>query len=321
MNILKSIFVISFLICSAFSSIISPTNILQTSGGVTDIVIESNKLYVATKASKVDIFDLKNQKLNKTITLEKVKDFVGDTIDSKVYSVDILNNKVLILSQGENGGRKIDIYENDTLTNVISDQKRLFIAKAKFIDDEKIVFLLLSNQLYLYDLKKNKNIYIKQISKSKFSDFVLSENKKKIIIADESGDLKLYDTIKGELLRLFEGQNLDNVFKVDYKNGVILTAGQDRRAVVYSDLITTYFKTSDFLIYSCGLSPSATKGAYAVNENNDVSVFDTKTKRDLFTLTGNKMTLNNILFINENEVLVSSDDNSINYYKLNKTGE
>ena len=317
MNILKSIIALFFLICSSYASTLKPSHKFVASGGVNDMVIANETLYVATSSSKVDIFNLSTQEHIKSISIPKIKDFMGDIIDSKIYSVDVLKGKILILSQGAKGGRNIDIYQNGKLENVISDTKRLFIAKAKFVDDDKIVFSLLSNQLYLHDMMHDKTLYVKQVSQSKFSNFILSENKKEIIIADESGDLQQYDLLNGQHTRSYENQNLDNVFQIDLKNSVILTAGQDRRAVVYNQN-KTYYKDSSFLIYSCGLSPSGKLGAYSFNEDNEVNIFNTQTKKDLYTLTNNKMTLRKILFINEEEILVSSDDKNINYYKLKK---
>lgn len=315
MNILKSFIFLIFLICSLNATELTPNSKLVADGGVTDLVINNSKIYVGTTASSVIIFDLKTLKFENRITLPKIKDFMGDIVNSKVYSIDVLNNKVLILSQGENGGRKLDIYENGKLTNIISDKKRAFIARAKFIDENRVIFSLLSNQLFLYDLKKGKNIYSKQISQSRFSYFSLDENKSKILIADESGNLKLFDVNSGKLLKEFKNQNLDNVFQVDFKNNKIITAGQDRRAVFYSTY-NTYYKESNFLIYSCALNKDATLGAYSSNENNDVTIFDTTSQKNLWKLTGNKMTLSKILFINDNEILVGSDDKNINYYKL-----
>jgi hypothetical protein len=71
-----------------------------------------------------------------------------------------------------------------------------------------------------------------------------------------------------------------------------------------------------FLIYSAGLSPSAKLAGYSSDENNNVTVFNTSTQSILGVFGGNKMTLTNILFINEEEFLVSSDDNTINLYKI-----
>lgn len=315
MNIFKSFIFLFFLICSLNANPLLPTKRLVASGGVTDLVINNSKLYAATSSSSVDIFDIKTKKFENKIVLPKIRDFMGDIINSKVYSVDVLNNKVLILSQGKKGGRNIDIYENGKLTNIISDKKRLFIGRAKFINKDKIIFSLLSNQLFLYDLKQKTKIYSKQISQSRFSYFSLDEKKEKIVIADESGNLQLLNVSSGELIKTFKNQNLDNVFQVDFKNDKILTAGQDRRAVFYSKN-QIYYKESNFLIYSCALNKLGNLGAYSSNENNDVTVFDTSSKIDLFKLTGNKMTISKIIFLNSNEIIVASDDKNINYYKL-----
>ncbi len=64
------------------------------------------------------------------------------------------------------------------------------------------------------------------------------------------------------------------------------------------------------------LSPSSKKGAFSSDENNNVTVFDVSSKENLFRLTNIQNTLTNILFLNENELFVASDDNKINYYKL-----
>lgn len=317
MNFIKSFLLLIFLFSTTYAKDITPSFIYDAKGGVTDIVYNQNKIYVATAASSIDIFDLTTQTKVDSIILPKIKDFMGDEIDSKIYSVDILDDSILILSQGNKGGRAINIYKDGKLKEVISDKKRMFIAKAKFLDANTIIFALLSNEIFVFDLTKSKILKVEQASFSKFSNFVLTEDKKSIIIADESGDLQLRDSRGLKLIKTFKGQNLDNVFQVDTKNGLILTAGQDRRTVVYDiDLGAKYYKSAAFLIYSAGLSPSSKLAAYASNEQNDVTVFNTRTKADLHTLVQNPATITNILFINEKEVFVTSDHEKINYYKI-----
>ncbi len=286
-------------------------------GRVIDIVYENNKLYSATDASCIDIFDIDSQEILQTIRLEKITDFMGDLADSKVYSIDIIEDKILILSQAKKGARRLHIYENKILHLILPYTKKLFIAKAKFIDKNTVILGLLSNEIISYDIIKQRENYRFQVSGSKFSDFVLNEDKTKIIIADESGNLKIHKTKDGTFLKELSGQNLDNVFQVDTKNSIIITAGQDRRAVVYAPKFnSSYYKKSDFLIYSVGLSPSAKIAAFSSNEKNNVTVFDTITKKEIGVYTGNKMTITKILFIDENTMLVSSDDNIINLYKI-----
>jgi len=77
-----------------------------------------------------------------------------------------------------------------------------------------------------------------------------------------------------------------------------------------------YYKTTPFLIYSVGLSPSGKTVAYSSDENNNVTLFDTITQTEIGKYGGNEMTLSSIVFINENDFLVSSDDTKINLYKI-----
>lgn len=296
---------------------LKPNYSLKANGGVTNLVLKDNLLLASTTASSVDIFDIEKRELINSIKVAKIKDFTNETIDSKVYSTDIINDKILILSQGQNGGRNIFIYQNNKLENIISDENRLFIAYAKFLDEENIIYALLSNQIYIYNLKEKKVLKELQISQSSFSNFVLDEKKETIFIADESGIISQVDIKNFKKIKSFKSENVDRVFQVDTKKNRLITAGQDRRAAVYSlGFEKPYFISVDFLIYSAALSPSSNKAAFCFDEDNNVAVFDTNSKEILFKLMGNNSIITNIVFQNENEIFVSSDDKNINYYNL-----
>jgi len=301
-----------------FGMDIAPTFSYKASGGVTDMLYSEGKIFVATQASRVDIFDTTtHQKLPSTIFVPKIKDFVGDEMESKIYSIDKLDSKIVIVSQGEKGFREVYLHE-DGMQKIIGIEQKMFISKAMFVDADTIVFALLSNELFLYDLKTQKTLWSIAVSSSKFSDFTLDEKRTQAIVADESGDLKIVNLQSAMITDTLKGQNLDNVFQIDTKNQKILTAGQDRRAVLYdvSQPAKTYYMLSSFLIYAVGLSPSGALGAYSGDEQNNVVLFDTRTQNKLYRLTDNKMTLSKILFINENEIFVSSDSSIFNYYNL-----
>ena len=296
---------------------LAPTSSLLASGGVTDLVLNNDKLYVATAASSVDIFDIKTQEKINSIKMPQIKDFLGDIIDSKIYSVDVLEENILILSQGEKGGRNLDIYKDGKFESIIKDTQRQFIARAKFLDENHIIYGLLSNQIYLYDIKNKKIIKEIQVSQSKFSNFKLTQDKTKLVVCDESGVINMLDSKNFDIIKTFRYQNLDNVFQVDIKDNLILTAGQDRRAAVYNlDTKNAYYKEYSFLVYAAALSPSTKLAAVASDEENNVTIFDTSSQANLYKLTQNKATLSNILFLNENEIIVTSDDKQINYYKI-----
>lgn len=275
----------SSLLCSALEK---PKQQYKASGGVTDFVVQDDSLYVATQASCIDIFDLKSAQKLKVIKLPKIEDFMHRSINSKVYSVDILGDKIVLLSQANRGFRRVHIYENENLELIISNKEELYISEVRFLDAKTLLFGLLSSELISYDIDRQKINWRIQVSHSKFSDLVLNEQKDEIIVADESGDLKRVSAKDGSLIETLSGENLDNVFQVDYKHGIIATAGQDRRV------------------------------AYASDEENNVEVFEVKSKKVLGKFTGNKMTLTKILFLNEKEFLVASDAKIVNRYIINK---
>ena len=296
---------------------LEPSKIFKATGTVQSILVEKNKLYAGTDNGTIEIFSIETNEKIKTIKIPDIKDFMGDVLASKIYSIDLFKDKILIVSQGMKGYRNIFVYENEKLNKIIGIDKKYFIQKASFVDDEKIVFALLSNQIGVYNYKTKKLSYLIQVSPSSFSHFIISEDKKKIATTDESGIVRIMDIATAQVLKQPKAINLDRVYQLDYKKGVILTAGQDRKSVVYKGNSSS-FLDFDFLLYSCGLSPKANLAAVAYNEKNEVLVFDVDSKKKLYNLKGQKATLTQILFKNETEVFVSSDDPNINYFNLNK---
>ena len=108
MKLLISIFLLAATLLAG--NIYKPDFSYTASGSVVDLIIDDNKLYASTNASSVDIFDINTHKLLQKIKVSKIKNFLGDTIDSKIYSVDILNENILILSLGESGARRVHIF-------------------------------------------------------------------------------------------------------------------------------------------------------------------------------------------------------------------
>lgn len=315
---MKVITLLTLLLSLLFAqNIKQPISNFKASSLVVDLVFNNGKIYSATDAGSVDIFDYKTKKLIQKIKVDKITDFMGDKIDSKVHSIDVIDDKILILSQGERGFRRVHIYQSNKAELLIDSPKSLAIAKAKFVDENTIIFAELSNELTSYDIKKNQTNWMIQVSGGKFSDFVLNESKSEVVVADESGNLKIYNTKNGKHIKTLSGENLDNVFQVDYKKGVVATAGQDRKMVIYvPKLGSAYHIKSDFLIYSVGLSPSGRVAAYSSDENNNISLIDTISKSNLGRFGGNKMTPSKIVFISESEFLVSSNDKIINLYSV-----
>lgn len=318
---MKKIFLLIITTLLAYSTtILEPTDTIEINGTAKDMVLRDNSVIVATDEGHIEIFNIENNITKvKDISIPTVKDFMGDTIPARVMSTDKINDRYLILSDSGKGGySNLYIYDNN-LTQLLTAKDKRAIIKARFIDKEHILLGYLSNEVGLFDIKSKKEIYRVQLSESKFSDFALNEKRTEVIFSCESGVLNLVDVKSGKVLKELKGQNVDNVYRVDFKNRIISGAGQDQRGSLY-DVSTgkgSYIKGS-FLIYGTALSPSGKRVAFSMDEKNNISIYDTLSKSKTHLLKGQKSTLNVIIFKDEDIIYSASDDNSIMVWNLNK---
>ncbi len=317
-------YVITFVFClfifQTYSNEKEPIASYKSKGSVIDFIVEKDILYAATDHGFIDIISIKTKKQIDKISLKTIKDFTGKIIPAKIFSIDKFENidELLIVSQGENGFRDVFIYKDKKLLKIIDSKKdKLFIKKAKYINKNTMLLGLVSNEIIL--LINNKTIvYQKQISTSTFSDLKLNKDKTEAVLTDESGIIRLLKISNGDIIKEYKGNNVDNVYQLDYKAGTIIGAGQDRRVAVYKDIDEKgYYIESEFIIYSVGLSPDGKLGAYAATIDNDIFVFDIQSRKKNFTLKGQKSTLTKIFFLNNNELISSSEDPLILFWKLN----
>ena len=64
------------------------------------------------------------------------------------------------------------------------------------------------------------------------------------------------------------------------------------------------------------MSPSGKRAAFTMNEENDIMIYDTQSKEKLATLKGQKSRLNTILFLDEDRVVGTSDDDRVMVWNL-----
>lgn len=309
---------------SIFSfSVFSPQSYIETDGIVKDMVLRDTTLVIGTDNGLVQVYDTKEKKFFKTIQLEPIKDFTGDMIPARVFSVDKYEASYLFLSDSGKGGyTNLWIHENNQTRPLITSENKYATIKARFIDNTHVLLGLLGNEAVLFDIINKKEIYRVQLSESKFSDFALSLDRHQSVFACESGILNVIDTSTGKVLHVLQGQNVDNVYKVDFKRGIVAAAGQDRRAALYDTVSGkgTYIQAS-FLIYATALSPSAKQVAFSMDEENNISIYDRVSKYKIAELQGQKSTLNTIIFQGEDRLFSSGDDRYIMLWKINQTGE
>jgi len=313
---MKKICLILLLINFTFAKELKPVFTLETRALVYDFVLDGSHLFVANDMGTIEVFDLFKKKKVDEIVLPPVFTLQGERTTPKIISVDRLKGKTLFVSTTLKGFREVWIHDGFNLKKIIKQKDKLSIRKAKFVSDDKFVLGTIGHEMILYDTSDSFKVYRRHIEESAFSDVMLSEDKKTMASSSESGRVSLMDVQTGEVLEKFESQNVDNIYKLSYKNGTIITAGQDRRVAVYRPNEEPYYIKSDFLVYSVGLNPSATRGVYSSGEENHLQVFDIKSKKLLNRLVGHNSVPTNIKFFNEKELFSSGDENKIFYWKI-----
>ena len=295
---------------------IRPTSTFHSTGFVNSFVVKDKNLYVANSMGTVDIFNTDTKKIIEQIVLPPLTTSLDKLIPQNVISVDCMDNRVLIVSIGENSYRNVWIYENNELVQIVDESKKLTIKKAMFIDDQKILFGTFGSEVILHDTKENYNLYKSHINQSTMGGIALNHDKSKMVMSYESGEIKLIDVQSSEVQMTYDSQNVDNVYDVAYNNGVIVTAGQDRRVAVYRDGEKDYHLKSHFLVYAIGLSPSGEIAAYSSGDEQNIQIFNTKTKNLQEILIGHKSRINQIWFKNEKELYSAESLNKIFYWRL-----
>ena len=297
---------------------ISPIVTMEASGLVSDFVEDAGYLYVATDAGVVDIIDLSTQKIIKQIHFEPMQISTGEYIPTRIHSVDRFQGKTLLVTSAINAYRDVWIHDGKKLEKIIDEKKHLMPKRALFTSDGKILFGTFGSDVSLYDDEENYQLYNTHISESTMGEMVLSHDKKKMVISDESGTVRVLDVKSSKVEKTFSSEHVDNIYRVAYSNGIIITAGQDRRVGVYAENKKPYHIKSDFLVYCVGLSPSGRTGVYSSGLKHNLQLFNTDNGQKTDILIGHFATPNKIMFINETSLISTGDENRIFFWKIDK---
>ena len=314
----KTLIVLLVMFSALHAKNIRPIASIKVSGLVSDFVKDGNTLYVATDAGSVDIIDLFTREIVEQIRLEPLKTVRGDLVPARVHSVDRFQGKTLLVTSGISAYRNVWIHDGKALKKIIDENKHLMPKRAFFTNEGDVVLGTFGSDVILYNNNENYKLYDTQISESTMGGMALSQDKKKMVISDESGTVRLIDVESAKVEKTFSSEHVDNIYSVAYSKGTIITAGQDRRVGVYRENKESYHIKSDFLVYCVGLSPSAETRVYSSGHDHDLQLFNTKDGSKTDCLIGHYATPTKIMFIYENALISAGDENTIFFWKINK---
>jgi WD40 repeat protein len=272
-------------------------------GYISKVAISNKYLVAGLENGVIYIDNFHNLKKIAKINLPKIKDFMGDEMSMPIYSIDVLGDNVLILAEGEDAVREFFIYniKNKHLKKIWQSKKTYM--QARYIDKNRILFALLSDEIALYDIKSNKFIYTKQVGHYAFSAFALNKNKTKVAIGDESGGVKIVDVQTGKILDSFSNFNKNKTISLAFIKNLVLNASSDRRVSITNIKNNTLLLklNTKFLPYGAAISPNEKYFALQYDEQNDIAVFDMN-KNLVVLLKGQTMPLNGLKFLNNDTI-------------------
>lgn len=296
-------------------NVIKPERKIKYNYYISKIAFNKNYLIAGLENGTVEIKKFNNKKTTDIIKLPKIHDFMGDLIPMPIYSLDILNKKLLILAEGENASRILYIYDlsSKKLNKIFQTSKTLM--RAKFITPQKIIFAYLSDEIALFDLNTKKWLYHTQIGSYVFSTFELNPSKTLIALGDESGNIKIADVKNGKKIKEIIGFNKDKTTAISFTKNLVLNASVDKRIGIYklngNSILTLISK---FIPYAAAISPDEKKFAYAYDDKNNILIKNTNNKA-LFLLKGHTMTLSEMKFL-DNKTLISFSPAEIIIWKI-----
>ena len=310
---MRALFFLFCILGFAFASeITTPYKQIEVSANVLSTTLINGKLFVATDGGTVEIYNPKEDKFEEIIKIDDIKTYVSEHERPKILSVDELDGRTLILSEGDYATKVLYLRENGEMKSIkLANQA---IKKALFLDDEHIVLASISNEIYFLNLKSGEIYENFKISIAMLSDMELSEDRKTLAIGCESGKVYLYN-IKTKKMDQVLDIHTDNIYDIAYKNNVLITGSTDRIAGIFSAGSLKKINTG-FLVYGVGLSDDGKIAAYMSDEMSDVNLVDSVSLEKIAMLKTGQSTINSIVFIGDNEVVTSAYEKKILFWRV-----
>lgn len=204
------------------------------------------------------------------------------SINDNIVFVDDYLDKILIISS-KDGDKTLNIYSNKKLRSIKLPSD---INKA-FLYDKGIILVSLASEIKMLDFDFNE-VFLKHFSSASINSASLNNDRSKLALGFESGKIAIFDLKNNDFL--MKEIHKDNIYNVDYKNGLIISCSTDRNVVISDENLNEIKKISnDNLVYNCALSDDGSVYAYSCDVDNNICINDDLIKID-------NLYLNSIIF-------------------------
>jgi len=312
------IFVLAASAIILFATQLHPVLEVMIKAGVLDMVIDDKYIYIATDASKVMILDKKLHPIQE-IKVRKIKDFMGTLNDADIYSVDVLDGKILFLAQAEDGYSELFVNDGNKTTKVLDKSKMLYAKAAKYVDSGHALLALMSDEVILYDIAHQKVVKRAKFGEYFYSVMAMDKDRRHFVIGDEGGEVIVGEAPTLKRIKLFKNINKDKVLSIDINKNMIAAGSRaDKTLAIYDWQENSHkvVKNPNFFIYVVGLSPTNRYVVYGDNDKYILKILDIENMEQKYELVGHKNIVNVVRFVNNDTIISGSETGEIFKWRL-----
>ena len=315
---MRKIFILGMSALMLFALQLRPIQKTMIKAAVLDMVIGNGRIYIATDASKVVILNT-DLHLVGEIKVRKIKDFMGTLNDADIYSVDVVDGKILFLAQAEDGYSELFVSDGNKTTKVLDKSKMLYAKAAKYVDTEHALLALMSDEVILYDIPHQKVVKRVKFGEYFYSVMAMDKDRRHFVIGDEGGEVIVGEAPSLKRLKLFENINKDKILSIDINKNLIAAGSRaDKTLAIYDWQENSHkvVKNPDFFIYVVGLSPNNHYVVYGDNDKYILKVLDIDNMEQKYELAGHKNIVNVVRFIDKDTIITGSETGEILKWRL-----
>lgn len=286
---------------------------LNFNANVSALKLSNNGLFVGLDNGKLYKYELNALKSKKDgaskillATTPKISNFFNNNLNAKIYSLDEYNGILALLIEGDNGSKSLGILKNENLEIInlsLSNIKKIII-----LNENIIILLSLSSEIYYFDLKEQKSVFSVKLTTSGFGDASFDREQNLLALGCEGGVIFFFNTANKSLLFSKDAQK-DSIYSLALENTRVLSGSADKQAFYFDGIVAHYFDAK-FLVYATALSQKY--GAYSTEEG--VNIID-KNAKIIKHLDYNGASLNYLFFWGD-ILLGAGYDNFVQFWEL-----
>ncbi|ANE36169.1 nitrate reductase accessory protein [Campylobacter iguaniorum] len=266
-----------------------------------------NQLFIGTDNSQLLSYDLINKNLNKVLKVPNISTTIEENIGSRISAIDIRDGKIAIIYETDNRQRRIGIFENNKLSylDVEEGLKELF-----FIDDNTLLVVGLSSELYYLDLKTFKLSFQTKLTYSSWigdSEYLADRN---VLVAVSEGGVVIYYDLKTKKIIKELPIQKDILYSVGAIGDKFVAGSAENLAYYFDGKKAHIFESKDKHVLRVGLGDKF--GAYYNEDGIDIFTLDGKKFKHI---DYDKEQIYYMLFWND-ELITVAYDNAIYFWSI-----